>query len=222
MNTEFLIKLIDENNKSPLEFQATRYWKNYEEKIINEIQKLDTSQLRSGKYPYFGTFGFSESVYHYHPYENFLIKLIKQIIRKLFITNRAILPYSISIKDIREMAYKHCLDYGLIANARPISEIETSNWGNPNDYFKISDNHYTMQFLNFYIRYCFINSNIDLKGNEIIVELGSGSGHQVEILKKLYPNLTILCFDLPGPLYLCEEYLKNVLKPSEIVSSARL
>ena len=76
-----------------------------------------------------------------------------------------------------------------------------------------------MNFLNQYQRYCFAQQYLGLKGDEIIVELGSGSGYQVEILKKSYPNLTILCFDLPAQLYLCEKYLTGIFGAATIKSS---
>lgn len=78
-----------------------------------------------------------------------------------------------------------------------------------------------MQFLNFYVRFCFAQKYMNLKGDETIVELGSGSGFQIEILKKIFPDLTILCFDLPAPLYLCEQYLSGVFGKDNVVKSDR-
>lgn len=106
---EDLTTLMEEYNKAPEIFQAGRYWKGYEENIVHAIRKADINQLRSGDYPIFGTFGFSESVYHYHPQMPFYLKLAKKIVRALFITNRATLPYSLRLHDIREMAYNNCL-----------------------------------------------------------------------------------------------------------------
>lgn len=108
---------------------------------------------------------------------------------------------------------------GELAKLKPISEIEASTFGNPSDLFEINGKKYTMQFLNFYIRLCFAQRQIGLKGTETIVELGSGSGFQVEVLKKVFPNLTILCFDLPFPLVLCEQYLSESLGKQNIVKS---
>ena len=54
------------------------------------------------------------------------------------------------------------------------------------------------------------------KGDETIVELGSGSGTQVEVLKKLYPDLTVLCYDLPVQVFLCENYLSQVFGQSKV------
>jgi putative sugar O-methyltransferase len=214
-----LKSLLEEYYKAPEIYQAGRYWKIYEKTIINEIEKADFNQLRSGKYPIFGTFGFSESVYNYHPNIPIHLKLIKKAVRALFITNKSSLPYSLRLKDIREMAYNNCQVQGELANIKPISEIETSTFGNPSDLFKINGKNYTMQFLSFYIRLCFAQRQIGLKGTETIVELGSGSGFQVEVLKKVFPDLTILCFDLPYPLVLCEKYLSESLGERNIVKS---
>jgi putative sugar O-methyltransferase len=217
---ENLTKLLEEYNKAPDIFQAGRYWKNYEDKIINEIKNSDIKQLRSGRYPIFGTFGFSESVYHYHPQTPFYQKFFKKVIRKFFITDKSLLPYSLKLSDIREMAYNNCVIQGELAKIKSISEIEVSTFGNPSDLFEINGRKYTMQFLNFYIRLCFAQRYLKLNGNETIVELGSGSGFQVEILKKIFPDLTILCFDLPCPLFLCEQYLSNSLGEQSIIKSA--
>jgi hypothetical protein len=50
-----------------------------------------------------------------------------------------------------------------------------------------------------------------------MVELGPGSGKQVEILKKFYPKLTFLLFDIAPQLYVCEQYLKAVY-PEDVIS----
>ncbi|WP_210515941.1 putative sugar O-methyltransferase [Hymenobacter terricola] len=214
-----LDKLNAAYRNAPEIFQAGRYWKSYEEQIINEVKQADLSELRSGKYPIFTTFGFNDLVYYYHPRMPFYIKFIRQLVRKLFIDNRASLPYSLRLADIREMAYKHSTIQGKLSGASPISSVEASDFGKPQDLFVVGGKKYTMKFLSFYVRYCFAQNHIKLRGDETIVELGSGSGFQVEVLKKLYPKLTILCFDLPSQLYLCEKYLENVFGSEKIVSS---
>jgi putative sugar O-methyltransferase len=212
--------LLEEYRKAPEIFQAGRYWKAYEDNIIREIEMADINQLRSGAYPIFGTFGFSESVYHYPPQMPFYLKFFKKIVRFLFITNKATLPYSLRLQDIREMAYHNCLIQGESANIKSISEIETSSFGNPADLFEIKGKKYTMQFLNFYIRLCFAQKQLRLTGTETVVELGSGSGFQVEVLKKVFPDLTIICFDLPYSLFLCEQYLMQSLEENALVKSS--
>lgn len=213
-----LQKLLNRYNNAGEIYQAGRYWKAYEDKLVEQVKNAEFDELRSGKYPIFGTFGFSESVFHSSTGLTFYQKLKNKILRKVINSNK-IIPYGLKLRDIREMAYHHCEVEGRLSNAVAISEIEASSFGNPADIFEIKGKKYTMQFLSFYLRYCFFIRNIKLTGSEVIVELGSGSGFQLEILKKIYPNLTILCFDLPVPLYLCENYLSNVLGHGSVVSS---
>ncbi len=216
MNT--LDELLKDYASAPELYKTTRYWREYEKKIIRELKKANLEYLRSGKYPVFATFGFSESVYHYPHSISFWKKSFLRLIRKYIIGNRKILPYSLRLKDIREMAYRHAELSSQLAGAPSVSTIEASGFGKPNDLFDINGKVYSMQFLTFFIRYCFVFRHLNFSGNEVIIELGSGSGHQIEILKKLHPNLTVICFDLPAPLYLCEVYLTNVLGSEQVVN----
>jgi len=213
-----LDQLLEAYASAPEIYHAGRYWKNYEDKIYNEIKSADLGELRSGQYPIFGTFGFSEAVYHYPPHIPFWKKTILKGLRSLPSTDKIFMPYNLNLKDIREMAFRHCKLVGRISNATPLENIETSTYGSPNDLFAIDGKNYTLQFLSYYLRYCFIQKERPFRGDEIIVELGSGSGFQIEVLKKMYPDLTILCFDLPSPLFLCEHYLEKVF-PSQIASA---
>jgi len=216
---KFLKSLLKEYYQSPEIYQAGRYWKAYENKIIKEIETADYNRLRSGEYPVFATFGFSEFVYNPNFKMPFYLKVLKKITKSKYIVGHPNMPYGMSLSDIREMALLNCINQGKLSNTKSISEIETSNYGSPIDLFKVKGKNYTMQFLNFYIRLCYFNGISQIKGDEIIVELGSGSGFQVELLKKIYPNLTILCFDLPYILLLGEDYLCNSLGEDMIVRS---
>lgn len=211
--------LISEYRNAPELFKAGRYWQEYEEKIINQIKSVDLNQLRSGKYPVFATFGFNEAVYHYRHDSSVLSLAYKKFVRKFLLRGGWALPYNLKLHDIREMAFRHAELLGELTGSRSIRELGVSLFGSPQDVFKMKDQSYTMRFLSFYVRYCFVNRYVRFQGNEIVVELGSGSGHQVEILKKLYPKMTILCFDLPSQLFLCEQYLVNALPERTIVSS---
>ena len=214
-----LDQLVEAYRAAPEIYQVGRYWKAYEDKVIEEVKKADLQQLRSGAYPIFGTFGFSESIYHYNQKMSLPVKLAKKAIRSLFITKRALLPYSLRLEDIRHMAFINCVNQGNIAGLKSIRDIETSRFGNPSDLFEMEGKQYTMQFLNFYLRLCFAQKHLQLQGDETIIELGTGSGFQTEILKKVFPDLTILCFDLPYTLTLCEEYMTQTFGKSEVVGS---
>jgi putative sugar O-methyltransferase len=214
-----LKRLIQAYEQAPGEFRATQYWKFYENDIFNVVDNIDFNELRSGVYPILATFGFSDVRYYYHPNLAIWKKFFLKILHRIITINKPILPYQLRVDDICEMAYRHCQMMGTVTNSMPIDEIKVSSFGNPADIFEMDDSEYTIDFLSFYIRYCFANQVISFTGDETIVELGTGSGYQIEVLKKVNPNLTILCFDLPAQIYLCQEYLKHALENVELIGT---
>lgn len=219
MDTEGLRELLAAYRAAPREFQATSYWTSYERRLIKAIEALDVEQLRSGSYEIFTTFGFNDAVYTYHPSLSIWKKLLLKFVHSVIIKDRAVLPYKLKTADIQELAYRHCELLGELTNSVPISTVEVSSFGSPSGMFAMHGKSYTMPFLSYYLRYCFANNVLGLKGDEIIVELGSGSGYQIEILKKMYPQLTVLCFDLPAQLFLCQTYLTGALGAEALVGA---
>jgi putative sugar O-methyltransferase len=215
MKMDTLATLLHEYSIAPTKYQATSYWASYQQRLLDTIETLDVNELRSGKYPILAPFGFNDVLYTYHPNAPLWKTALLRFIRR-YGARSSILPYRVTVSDIQEAAYHHCELMGRSTNSIPISDIEVSTFGSPQDLFQISSHQYTMGFLNFYIRYCFSNKHISFKGDELIVELGSGSGYQVEVLKKLYPGMTILCFDLPAQIYLCAQYLTRALESSKV------
>ena len=219
MEKNKLKDLLQEYWKAPKEFHMTTYWESYEKLLLDTVHSIDLDQLRSGKYPILATFGFNDNIYTYHPNLPLWKKVILQFIHRYLIKSKGMLPYGINISDIREMAYHHCELMSDLSNAKSIRAIEVSTFGCPEDIFEINGKKYTLPFLNYYLRYCFAHKHISFIGDEIVVELGSGSGYQIEVLKKLYPHLTVVCFDLPAQIYLCERYLTKALGEENIVGT---
>jgi putative sugar O-methyltransferase len=217
MSKDILERLIKAYLASPSEFHATSYWSAYEEPISRDIERLDLNELRSGKYNSFKTFGFNEVIFSYPTGMPVIKRSLLKLLHRYIIGKKNILPYGMGLDDIREMAYRHCELYGELTSSGNIGSIEADHFGNPADLFRINGKNYTMLFLNYYLRYCFANKHVRFQGNETIVELGSGSGHQVEILRKLYPDITILCFDMPAQIYLAQKYLSEVFKNERLV-----
>lgn len=219
MNTDQLEKLVEEyHNATPI-FRATSYWETYEDDILDAVRSLDPAQLRAGDHPVLATFGFGDTPYYYHPTLPTWKKTTLRVLHRYVIADRGVLPYGLSLHDFQQLAFRHCELLGMTTGAEPISSIETSTFGQPQDVFQANGRPYTMAFLNYYVRYAFAQQNIAFRGDEVIVELGSGSGYQIEVLKKLHPGLTVLCFDLPAPLFLCQMYLSEVFGKESIVGT---
>lgn len=219
METAKLANLLRAYRSAPKEFQATSYWSSYDKDILAAISTLDIRQIQSGKYPILATFGFGDAVYSYHPRLPLWRKLLLTLMHRYVVKDRTLLPYRLSISDIRGMAYHHCELAAALTGARPIGAIGMATIGNPADVFEVAGKKYSVHFLSYYLRYCFAHKHISIKDDAIIIELGSGSGKQVEVLKKLYPGLTVLCFDLPAQIFLCEAYLSEALGKESIVGT---
>jgi len=213
--------LLDAYEAAPKEFHATSYWEPYNRQILDTISQLDMGEIQSGRYPILATMSFGEVVYYYHPntpaWKNAALKAVHAVLA----TNRRVLPYDLRASDIAEMAYRHAELLGIVNGAKPISDISMSTFGNPANVFTVDGRAYNVNFLTYYVRYCFAQKHVRFRGDEIVVELGSGSGRQIELLKKLYPNLTVLCFDLPAQMYLCQTYLSEVLGHDQMVTTDR-
>ncbi|MCB1101273.1 MAG: putative sugar O-methyltransferase [Kiritimatiellae bacterium] len=220
MNVDILKPLIKAYDAAPQQYHATAYWQSYEKRLMDQVASIDVNQLRSGRYPILTPFGFHDTCYHIHPTWPWYKQVFVKFIRKYLGRDEWVLPYLARLHDLRELAYHHCELVGRQRNAKPVQEFDTTDVGSPTDYFRIGHSRYTVRMLSYYLRYCFVESHVRFRGDEVIVELGSGSGFQVEVLKKLYPGLTILCFDLPVQLFLCESYLEQVLGREGIVSAA--
>ncbi len=103
------------------------------------------------------------------------------------------------------------------AEAKLPAAFSASLYGNPEDIIKVQGNYYTPQILEYFQNYIYCYPFISFEKIKVIVELGPGLGKQVEVLKKLYPHLTIILSDLPSQLYVCEQYLKSVF-PQDVIS----
>ena len=212
-------RLLDSSENAPEIYQATSYWKNYERRILKDITKVDFSDFRSGKYPIYETFGFAERKYQPIRTLKSKLRIAGSALKRIFVEGKTIMPYDLDIRDIQIMAYHHAELLSQLTGTPGPEKYSISDFGKPEDQFKIGSNLYNTLSLMFYIRLCFVNKHLALRGDETIVELGSGSCHQIEVIKKLYPNITVLCFDLPGPLYLGERFMTGVFGKDQVVSS---
>ena len=219
MDTTELSRLLEAYRQAPPEFHATRYWQTYEKPLLEALAAMDFDRMRSGRYPILATFGFNDTVYFNHPNLSWWKRFTRGLVHRWASRKRWLMPYGLDVPAIRDLAYRHCELYGSLTGARPISSIAMSDAGGPGDLFEVGGRKYSIKFLDYYLRYCFANRHVALRGDEVIVELGSGSGHQVEVLKKLYPGLTILCFDLPAQLFLCQAYLSAALGAAHVVGT---
>jgi len=229
-NDPELLKLMMEDSKKSLEIYSTsNYWAVYEKILLPELLKLGLQDYRRRKNSILSCFDATDLSYSLGQIDFFKSRFYNSFYTKIPLWPRflsflntllnKILPIhsSHSSADINKLFYLYALMYGEKFGAKSINDFEASLFGNPEHVMKINKKMYTMSILDFYISYAYNCKYINFDDIKIMVELGSGSGKQIEVIKKLHPNVCFLIFEVPPQLYVCEQYLKSVF-PGDVVS----
>ncbi len=127
-----------------------------------------------------------------------------------------VMPYELSMNDLNHAAFRACELYGQSTGAKSPAEISMTEAFYPEYTFVEQGKKYSYLFLYFYCRYAFCCQHFNFDEVKNIVELGSGSGRAVEIIKKLHPHITFHLFDLAPQLYTSHRFL-NAIFPEDIV-----
>jgi putative sugar O-methyltransferase len=228
---ELLKLMLDDTNQAADIYKPTNYWSVYEKRFLPELQKLGLHNFRRRKNSVLNSFGATDL---FSPYGIDLLRnglLLNQVAKKFpfwkalllkinSLLNKALpfrLPYDMNLEELRMTAYHVSCLLGEICKSRPLAKLNISLAGNPEDVFVVNGKPYTVSILKYYLQYAYCCKFINFDKISVLVELGSGMGKQVEIIKKLHPQITFLLFDIPPQLYVCEQYLKYVF-PNEVVS----
>ncbi len=216
-----LLELMLKNTKdAPNVYKPTYYWDVHEKKFVPELKKLGLHNFRRRKNSILSSFGATDLAPSFYISlisrwrifkSDFMRKLLNRIIRISFYL------VNIDIKDMERMSFEFVRMQGEKVGAKSIDKFEASLFGNPEDIIKIGKKTYTMYILYYYLRYVYCCNYINFDNVKVIVELGCGSGKQVEVIKKLHPDICFLLFDIPPQLYVAEQYLKSVF-PDSVVS----
>jgi len=99
---------------------------------------------------------------------------------------------------------RHGNPQGIEIGARAVGEVEAGS--------RFS----TFAALYYFNFACFVGRHANLSEIDVVVEIGSGHGGQAEVLKRLFPGLTIVLMDLAPQLYVAERFLAAAL-PGQVV-----
>lgn len=224
-----LLKLMmNDRKKSKFLYKPTNYWLNYEKLLINELNNFGLYNFRRRRNSVLSSFGatdltiMSQSLNRLSIWKRPLsfkilnllygITSIRKIIEKLSRTISGFNYY-----NIRRLLYEFAKIYGKLNGAEPIESFEASSVGSPEDLFTINNRQYTLSILNYYIYYAYCCQFIDFNSIDSMMEIGSGVGKQIEVIKKLHPQINFYILDIPPQLYVCEQYLTELF-PNSVIS----
>jgi len=219
---EILDKMMTDTMNGSEMFRPTNYWANYEKKLMPELKELGLTDFRRRKKSILPTFGASDmsaefdyiNLFNNHLLFNDITKNIPLYTKFLKVGNNVInalfAPSKSKLSELHKKAYDFARETGIKYGAKPLESISFSNAGNPDDGFEINGNFYTRSMLYYYMTYAYSQQFIDFDKVNVMAELGSGLGKQTEVIKKFHPHITVLLFDIPPQLYVCNQYLSTV------------
>lgn len=226
--------MLDDLAAAPAAFKPTNYWSVYERRFIPELAERGLADFRRRRKSVLASFGatdyrprgayldlirsrlFGNRVTQVVPGWKRLLALVSDLFNRDRLSPVGLDMYGCGLPELQETALRLTQLYGQVAGARPVDSIELSCAGNPEDTFEIDGRPYTMRGLYYYLRYAYCCQFADFDTIELLVELGSGMGRQIEVIKKLHPRIRIMAFDIPPQLYVGEQFLSTVF-PDAII-----
>jgi len=199
-NFSVLKTMLDDTEAAPGIYKPTIYWKTYEKFSLPELLHLGLHDFRRRKETILSKFGATD----YNPEIPIDFKKSK-IIEKLHNAQIRLID-----KAVRHRMKTSVDKESKRIGAKSFREFEASVVGNPEHVIEIDGKLYTYKILHYYRQYLYCCRYINFDSVKTMVELGSGAGKQAEVIKKLYPDICILLFDIPPQLYVCQQYLSAV------------
>jgi len=211
-------------------YKPTNFWSVYEKKFLPELGSLGLRNFRRRKDSILSSFAATDLI----PTnirqirargKNNKTRIPKFILRQL-LRSKKIESYVeqlskrysfVSNDDINYLCYEFAKIFGENCKAKSIENFEGSDIGNPENIFYNDGQMYTTSLLSFYLNYAYCCKFMNFDSIDSIMELGSGAGKQIELIKKLHPDLSFYVFDIPPQLYVCEQYL-SALFPGSVIS----
>lgn len=229
---ELLEQMLNDAGSIPDIFKTTNYWSAYERLFVSELRSEGLKNFRCRRSSVLQSFGavdllpWSQYLYPNPIYKiGFKTRLINSLLGPLMglksiqrLANYvAFVTIGTTLEDIRILCYEFAKSYGENVGAKSICELEASLYGNPEDLFQINGKNYTMSTIYYYMQYAYCCQFMDFESIDAMIEIGCGSGKQIEIIKKLHPHIKFLIFEIPPQLYVCEQYLSAVF-PGSVIS----
>lgn len=179
-NVPLLDMMLEDQERQPQLYGATNYYRVYHNESIPYLRKVGLKDYRTKAPNTISSFGAVDT------------------------------RMEVDDLTIRRLMYFHAERYRVGSSARPLSEVQISRYGNPEDYFLMDGRGLTPRGLLYYMRYGYVGRYLDWGAIDVVAELGPGAGTQTEVIAQLHPGIALLLFDIPPQLYVCESYLKAV------------
>lgn len=222
---ELLECMLSDLQEAPEIYRPTSYWAKYCDGTVSYLRSKGLTDFRRTEQGFLPSLGAGDLHFVTTPLRTLAQSDLSQekkeeLLQYLNLLQQnpkaSLLPFGLSVTDLHETAYRMAELYGHGAGAGLLSTVSASLIGRPVNTFTMGTRVYTHSFLNYYWRYAYCSQFARFDRIDNIVEIGSGAGKQVEVIKKLHPHINFYLLDLAPSLYICSQFLKGVF-PDDVV-----
>ncbi len=215
-----LLKLmLSDLASAPVEYRPTNYWTRYQDETVAYLTNVGLKNFRSAHWTgatgrnvvlSFGGVDLLEKPWRLprldHRFPSQWSSRASDAYNGVYhaLTRRAYYRQRVA-------ALKQAINFAAKGSGRSPTELTVSEAGNPEDSFWVDGHHYTLASIDYFLRYAWCARFVDFDNLDVIVELGSGSGRQAEIIAKLHQRPALVLVDIPPQLYVAHQYLKAAL-----------
>ncbi len=215
--------MLADMDTAPALYRPTNYWEPYCRAVTEELRRLGLKDFRSRESEILATFGAQDRFPRFaapdwqapNPQVWDAYLGILKTHGTFWAHGMGVGPDGVSIVDYHAMCARIADRNAAEAGLPPYSSLSFARHGNPEGIE--TDGRFSSFASLYYFNFaCFAARFEDMAAIDVVVEIGSGYGGQAEVLKRLFPNLTIVLMDLAPQLYVAERYLTAAL-PGAVV-----
>lgn len=210
--------MIADMDASASWYRPTNYWAPYSAAIADDLRRLGLRDFRSRDSELLSTFGAGDLIPRFtapdwEPPNSQIWEAYLGILKShnnFWANGFGVGPDGIGAADYHAICARIADQNAERAGLPTYSSLSFSRHGNPQG-IDTDGRFATFASLYYFHFACFAGLHERLANVDVVVEIGSGFGGQAEVLKRLFPDLTIVLLDLAPQLYVAERFLSAAL-----------
>lgn len=212
---DLLSRMMNELEHADELYKPTNYWRFYENLFLPELKRNGLYNFRRRKYSILDSFGATDISFKGRILPKIKIRgmgRIAQILDEILWKNPIFPLVGLTHSNpewVTQYFYRYVNNKFNKLNF-DFSVCSTSLYGNPEDIVEIEKGFWSFTHLGYCSQVADAANYIRFNDKMIICELGTGMGRNMEILANLFPQATLLLFDIPPQLYVANQYLTAV------------